>query len=261
VYSYTPNVGYSPQSNVGVGPGYWVRYPSATNQPISGYAVPAATFDVSAGWNLIGSITDPVAVSEVTSIPGGMISSNFFGYHGMYENADTIRPGGAYWVKMADSGSLVLDPSGVAAPANRIRIVTTDERPPGPPAAGPAGAGGTIPPPTDYRGPEPFIVLTGSAPRSGAGDGASTAERGSRELAFRYWLPGDGPVTVRLLDRSRTEVATLVRGFGTKGFNEVRWAAADLPPGSYVCELNASGRISARMVTIPGKVNRRKGDR
>lgn len=242
VFAYTPVTGYTAQTNVSVGPGYWVRYASATNQSITGYAVHADTFSVGSGWNLVGSITDPVPVSDVSSIPGGMISSNFFEYNGFYEASDTIRPGRAYWVKVGQAGSLVLAPGGGASPANRIRIAETDELPPSPPANRPDRHAIR---PTSMPQARPFIVPLDrgeGGPRNGS-------------ARFRYWVPADGRVTMTILDRAGRQIASLVDDEERAGFHTALWRAEGVPDGTYLCKLETGGGVSVRSIrlgTVPG---------
>ena len=53
-------------------------------------------------------ISDPVPVSAVTTNPGGIITSQFFGYSGSYTVADTIVPGRSYWIKVSADGEVIL---------------------------------------------------------------------------------------------------------------------------------------------------------
>jgi hypothetical protein len=80
---------------------------------------------VLAGWNLIPTLSVPVEDSTVVSDPPSIILSPFFTFttEGGYERATVLLPGRAYWVRVSQSGVLVLD----AAAAFRGR---TPPRPP-----------------------------------------------------------------------------------------------------------------------------------
>src|SRR5258708_28985695 len=97
---------------------------------------------VLAGWTLVGSISKHIGTSWVASIPGGMITSHFFGYNGGYFVTDTIRPGYAYWVKVSAGAQLILSSPGAEAFQGRIMIVPSPELPPLPPdgIGGPASS-------------------------------------------------------------------------------------------------------------------------
>ena len=100
--------GYVPQSLLDIGLGYWLRFDSVQDVSISGSFISADTIAVNPGWNLIGSISGPVNVATITSIPNGIVTSQFFGYDGAYVATSTIEPGKAYWVQVSQSGQLIL---------------------------------------------------------------------------------------------------------------------------------------------------------
>jgi len=99
---------YVSQSLLDNGLGYWLRFDTAEDVNVSGSLSPTDTIAVNAGWNLIGSISDPVNVATITSIPDGIATSQFFGYNGAYVAASTIEPGKAYWVRVSQAGELIL---------------------------------------------------------------------------------------------------------------------------------------------------------
>jgi hypothetical protein len=116
------------------GAGYWLKFGVAESLALIGSTFPRDTIDVTQGWNLIGSISTPVAVGAIGSVPGGMVASQFYDYDGGYVKADSIRPGRGYWVKVGGNGRLVLASSSMTPVAGRIRIVPSEEAPPPPPA-------------------------------------------------------------------------------------------------------------------------------
>lgn len=96
-----------PGCNAENGRGYWVKSLGGLCC-ITGGAITRDTIVVYAGWNPIGTISFPVAVSSVYTIPPGIASSSFFKYSQGYSVADTLRPGFGYWVKMSQPGLLVI---------------------------------------------------------------------------------------------------------------------------------------------------------
>jgi hypothetical protein len=124
---------YHNETSLSPGNGYWLKFPSDTIQMISGTAITSTAMNVNVGWNLIGSISYPVPVATITSIPIPIITSQFYQYVNGYATADTIFPGEGYWVKVNQSGQLILS-SEMSNAENRIRIVPITELPPPPPA-------------------------------------------------------------------------------------------------------------------------------
>gem|GEM_PF-2167772 len=101
------------------GKGYWLKFPSAGTDTVTGLPLSTDSLPVSQRWNIIGSITGPVAVSSIIGDPPDNVQSKYFGYNGSYTIADTIFPGKAYWVKVNQAGKLVLISS---AQAPKIRV-------------------------------------------------------------------------------------------------------------------------------------------
>ncbi len=93
------------------GLGYWLRSPSDQNVLITGLQNSRDTVNVMGDWNLIGALSTPMAVSTVTSLPGGIIGSRFFGYGSTYTIVDSLKPGRGYWVKCTAGGQLVFSSS------------------------------------------------------------------------------------------------------------------------------------------------------
>ncbi|HLF14383.1 MAG TPA: choice-of-anchor B family protein [Bacteroidota bacterium] len=106
VYLYDD--GYVPDDTLENGKGYWVKFGAEVPIAYAGFSVLRDTIDAGGGWNLVGSISVPVATSTIVSIPAGNISSRFYAYEGGYTVATTLEPGGGYWVKTAQDASLVL---------------------------------------------------------------------------------------------------------------------------------------------------------
>jgi uncharacterized protein (TIGR02145 family) len=101
---------YQPKDTLENGFGFWLKFGSAETITITGNIILEDTIEVNAGWNIIGSLTVPVAVNTITSDPSGIITSQFFGYNsaGVYQETDTIQPGKGYWVKVNENGKIIL---------------------------------------------------------------------------------------------------------------------------------------------------------
>ncbi len=107
-----PPAGYISQNTILNGKGYWLKFSAAQDALITGMPVTADTITLNQGWNLIGSISYPLAKSAIVQSTGGLIISNYFEYVGPplgYVSRDTLRPGRGYWVKASTAGSIILD--------------------------------------------------------------------------------------------------------------------------------------------------------
>ncbi|MDP2209457.1 MAG: S8 family serine peptidase [Bacteroidota bacterium] len=102
------------------GVGYWLKFSSSQSIPMDGLIISEDSINVSSGWNMIGSISNPVATSSITTEPPGIIRSQFYGYKSGYFITDTIQPGKGYWIKVNLDGKLFLYSDGVGKTAKLI---------------------------------------------------------------------------------------------------------------------------------------------
>ncbi|MBI5217045.1 MAG: fibronectin type III domain-containing protein [Ignavibacteriae bacterium] len=101
--------GYIAQESLKNGIGYWLKFSGNQTVLITGFQINNDTLEVIEGWNMIGSISTPIARSNISTNPSNMQLSPFFGYHNGYTVSDTIQPGKAYWTKSDVAGQIVLD--------------------------------------------------------------------------------------------------------------------------------------------------------
>lgn len=208
------------------GSGYWLRFPAPESDKMMGDSLTLDTIPVTAGWNLIGSISTPISAASVQSDPPGMITSNFFGYRGGYVISDSIQPGGGYWVKVTNDGSLILNSDSMASAmrsggAGRIRIISTPELPPPPPGLEISDAIARLPNAYALNGnfPNPFNPST----------------------TIRYALPQDSRVRLQIVNTLGQVVQTLVDGVEAAGYRQVEWNASNFASGMYFARLETTG--------------------
>ncbi|MGA9115814.1 MAG: FlgD immunoglobulin-like domain containing protein [Bacteroidota bacterium] len=104
VFNFGPG-GYQQQYRMLNGPGYWGKFPASDTLCMAGGAIPADTISVNQGWNIVGSVSMPLATAGITSNPPGInTSGNWFRYSNGYLLAAEITPGSAYWVKASQAG-------------------------------------------------------------------------------------------------------------------------------------------------------------
>lgn len=105
-YSYEGN--YRITNRLENGIGYWLKFPTITEVKMVGSIIPSDTIYLNVGWNLIGSISYPISVSSLETIPPGILCSKIYGYFYGYYDATSLYPGRAYWVKACSEGALIL---------------------------------------------------------------------------------------------------------------------------------------------------------
>jgi hypothetical protein len=105
-YSYGPG-GYTPNDTLTAGPGYWVNLPDGWSGYPAGLPRWCDTLDVRQGWNLVGTISDPVPAVMVQSDPPDLLQTPFYGFSPEgYIPAAVLEPGRAYWVKCEGTGRI-----------------------------------------------------------------------------------------------------------------------------------------------------------
>jgi len=97
---------YTSKNKLENGTGYWLKFGYQQSVLIAGTSLTHLSVPLATGWNLIGTIDRPVPAPS-----GGVLASEFFGYEGSYQRADTLKPGEGYWVKASFGGFLILDAS------------------------------------------------------------------------------------------------------------------------------------------------------
>ncbi len=212
------------------GRGFWLKFNGAQINPITGTQLPAVQETVSTGWNLIGSLSQSIPVTQVTSDPAGIVTSQFFGYQGIYQATNTIEPGNAYWVKVNQSGRLTLSSFSIPPGLTAIRIVPTTDLPPSPPESEISNPKSAIPMEfsLEQNYPNPFNPLT----------------------VIRYQLIVNSFVTLKVYDLLGQEVATLVDGIQDAGYKSVSWNATNVPSGVYICRLTAGSFVEVRRMIM-----------
>jgi hypothetical protein len=90
------------------GIGYWLKYPSNTNINYTGLKIDTIHIPLIAGWNMIGTLSKKVLVTDIQMTPEGVVASDFFGYENTYLAVDTLKVGRGYWVNCATSGEIIL---------------------------------------------------------------------------------------------------------------------------------------------------------
>jgi hypothetical protein len=102
---------YVPQTMLSNGPGYWLKFSGSTLVTMDGYPLNHAVVDVSAGWNMIGSISQSIPADAILQQPAGIVASQYFGFGNTdgYFAASSIEPAQAYWVKVNQDGQLILN--------------------------------------------------------------------------------------------------------------------------------------------------------
>jgi hypothetical protein len=113
-FGFSGTSGYEQAYQLQAGKGYWGKMSGAHTTTISGGVQNSVTVPLTAGWNMVGSLSAAIDTSaaHVSTTPPGLRSSNWFKYKTApsagYDVTTDILPGSAYWVKASAAGSVTL---------------------------------------------------------------------------------------------------------------------------------------------------------
>jgi hypothetical protein len=199
------------------GVGYWIKCNSEASDSVTEFLQIKDTVDVVPGWNFIGSISSPVPVAQIISIPEGMITSQFFGYDTSYFVTDTIQPGYAYWVKVNKPGSLVLAIYDTVPSSGFITIVPDTALPPPPPDQ--------ILGVEDTRHPLTFFLRN------------AYPNPFNPSTTIEFGIVKAGHASLKIYDILGREMTTLVNEHMQPGTYRRTWNAGNMPSGVYYYRL------------------------
>ncbi|MBI5216799.1 MAG: carboxypeptidase regulatory-like domain-containing protein [Ignavibacteriae bacterium] len=108
-FHFTSVAGYQSTETLVNGNGYWMKFPLTAIMQVSGTERNDETVSLSEGWNLIGSVSHPVATTSLVTSPEGILSGNIWEYQRGYQPSQYIQPGKGYWVYSSASGTVTMN--------------------------------------------------------------------------------------------------------------------------------------------------------
>ncbi len=106
LFSFSGN--YAVANTLEYGKGYFTKFNSPQTLLFAGEIFLTDKVDVNAGWNIIGSVSRDVLVSNIFIYPPGNLASDFWSLNQGYQKVDTIKAGYGYWVKFFEPGYIIL---------------------------------------------------------------------------------------------------------------------------------------------------------
>jgi GH18 family chitinase len=100
---------YLPEDSLEKGKGYLLKFLSYQTVWTAGSPIDSVAISVTAGWNIIGSVSSPIPLSFVRTVPEAISLSPIYSFDNTgYGFTDSIFPGRGYWVKMSEGGTVYL---------------------------------------------------------------------------------------------------------------------------------------------------------
>jgi len=96
------------------GDGYWLFFDTEGSTDVNGSPLDQLTISLSAGWNLIGSLSSAFESSSIDDPEGIIISGSIYGFDEIYYSATTFQPGKGYWINASSDGQVTLNSDGSA---------------------------------------------------------------------------------------------------------------------------------------------------
>ncbi|HJM48056.1 MAG TPA: BspA family leucine-rich repeat surface protein [Candidatus Marinimicrobia bacterium] len=96
------------------GDGYWLFFDTEGSTDVNGSPLDQLTISLSAGWNLIGSLSSAFELSSIDDPEGIIISGSIYGFDEIYYSATTFQPGKGYWINASSDGQVTLNSDGSA---------------------------------------------------------------------------------------------------------------------------------------------------
>ena len=218
LFTYDPLEGYYVDSDtLSDVSGAWLKS-EQTSVIVYGYQKSLDTIQVYTGWNLIGSISEPVAVSSLMAFPLPMETSPVWGYEASYFATDTIYPGRGYWIKVDHDGNLVLSSTSPEGDRMQMKLGVISEMPP--------------PPPDEH------ISVVQDIPKKYVLEQAYPNPF-NPNTNIRYEIPKGSLVVLKVYNILGQEIKTLVDEYQEAGYKEVDFDATALPSGLYFYRFQA----------------------
>ncbi len=231
--TYESTSGYISTDSLIHGVAYWVKFGYDQEVILYTDTITVDTISIIEGWNMIGSITSPVPVAGITSIPGGISTSEFFYYNGRYTVSDTIQPGAGYWVKVSEDCQIILSSELQSDRSiSRIRLIPDHELPPSVPSFenDPSESGEITPREfmLSQNFPNPLNPTT----------------------TIRFELPKESHVTLIVYNLLGQEVLTVIDEIRNEGIYDVRMDGSSLSSGVYFYRLQADKYLDNKKLLL-----------
>jgi len=102
------NDGYSLDSSLVQGEGYWLRFSEDLSNTITGECMDDFTISLMEGWNLISVGSYLVNSYDIIDPAGIIVDGTIYGFSGGYYEPSVLEPGIGYWVRCFNDGEIII---------------------------------------------------------------------------------------------------------------------------------------------------------
>ena len=100
--------GYTLESSIENGSGYWLRFNEMGSSFITGNAIDELIINLNTDWNLISGISETLPVNSIIDLDNIIIDETIYGFSDGYYNSENLVPGNGYWIRALTSGQITL---------------------------------------------------------------------------------------------------------------------------------------------------------
>ena len=127
LYSYDD--GYTPEENMTLGTGYWLRFTEEGENQIVGLPVSSLSISINEGWNLIAGISSSVEIGGIIDPSGLIVPGTIYSFNeNGYTNVNALEPGFGYWIRSFGDGTITLQSSRASKVSDSITMMTDMEK-------------------------------------------------------------------------------------------------------------------------------------
>jgi formylglycine-generating enzyme required for sulfatase activity len=105
---YSFDDGYSLETSLTQGEGYWLRFNEAGSTTITGIPMNEISISLNEGWNLVSGLSEDISIYSVLDPDSIIVSGTLYGFSGGYVETDMLVPGKGYWIRANNSGNITL---------------------------------------------------------------------------------------------------------------------------------------------------------
>ena len=118
LYSFG-TTGYSSETELQFGTGYWLRFDGPESVMISGIPIDDLSISLMEGWNMISGISNPIMVDYIMDPDNLIIPNTIYGFSETgYSISSILNPGYGYWLRSSNEGEIQLSSSNRAKTRN-----------------------------------------------------------------------------------------------------------------------------------------------
>tara|TARA_Y100000310_G_scaffold189110_1_gene189080 strand:+ start:320 stop:1579 length:1260 start_codon:yes stop_codon:yes gene_type:complete len=109
---YSFDDGYSLETNLENGEGYWIRFPEQGFSNFVGLEFEEITITINEGWNMISGVSEATSIYSIFDPYDLIVPNTIYNFVNGYNLADDLEPGQGYWLRSNGYGDIMISVNG-----------------------------------------------------------------------------------------------------------------------------------------------------